>query len=284
MAVNQALPEVSGRYVTTEDGVPIAAFEAGNPDGPCIIFMHGFGYSHAAFLLQFSGELSKHYRLIGFDMRGHGNSGKPRDRSAYATPSAWARDLEAVRTHFSADDAVVVAWSFGSMVFMDWVRCYGIGQFRGFVSVGSNGAMIQADEEGRRQRAAAVTRIQSKAPNFAAELTESKAALSHNVHRSIPDALCEMMIVTNMRLSLYATRIMVELVHDNLDLIPALTCPTQFILGEHDGANSQAGLQELATNLPNGSLRMMQGVGHSPFLEDPMVFDGLINTFMSELV
>ncbi|WP_321325456.1 alpha/beta hydrolase [uncultured Parasphingorhabdus sp.] len=283
MSNDQEIPDLPGRYILTDDGVPIAAYETGNPDGPCILFIHGFGFCHAAFLRQFSGPLARDYRLISLDLRGHGNSGKPSDRQAYTTTNAWAHDIEAVRRAFDLRDAVVVGWSFGSMVFMDWVRNYGIGDFRGFVSVGSNGAMIDASEEYRLQRAQAVLRVQDKQPNFAAELREAKNAADRNVYRSVDSGLREMMVLSNLKLSLYATKVMAEMEHDSHDLIPALTCPVLFILGEHDAANSEETLQELASSLPDATVQMMDGVGHSPFLEDPPSFNFLIDNFMREL-
>lgn len=277
-----ALPNIPGRYIETSDGVPLGVYESGNPDGPNIIFLSGFGFDHCAFFTQFSSSLANRYRLIGVDLRGHGSSGKPNDPDLYSTSRPWAEDLEAVRTQCNAAGSVVVGWSFGAMVFMDWLRNYGTKDVRGFISVGSNAGMIKKSAEQKQRLANAIAGLGKKQPNFATEFEEAKAFVGNILHRPISSELEEMMTISNMRLPLYATQMMGKKIHENHDLNGSLTCPTLFILGEHDRANDQAEMEELAKSLPDARLEMMVDTGHAPFLEDPQAFNSLVAGFMTD--
>lgn len=72
-----AQPNLKEYSAVAPDGVVLAIQEGGNPEGPPVIFIHGLLGSHLNWESQFSdSELAK-FRLISYDLRGHGKSGKP---------------------------------------------------------------------------------------------------------------------------------------------------------------------------------------------------------------
>jgi pimeloyl-ACP methyl ester carboxylesterase len=273
------IQSIRGRYIETEDGVPLAIYEAGNPDGQTIVFLSGYSFGYSAFIAQFQSSLARTYRLIGVDLRGHGNSGKPQDPRFYISSKPWANDLDAVIRQTNLQRPLVVGWSFGAMVVMDWIRHHDAGLLGGFIAVGSNGGMIEKTAEEKRQRSVYLARLAEKQPDIITELREAKAFVSFCLHRPIPREWEELMVVSSMKPCLYASRLMGQKLHENHDLKDALTCPTLFILGEHDRANHEAEMRALANSLPNAQLAMMVDVGHSPFLEDPEAFNQLASRF-----
>src|SRR5207249_357307 len=68
-------------------------------------------------------DLADDYRLISMDLRGHGQSDKPRD--TYGDAKAWADDVNAVIETLDLDDPVIVGWSYGPLVILDYIRHYG---------------------------------------------------------------------------------------------------------------------------------------------------------------
>src|ERR1700710_2238087 len=50
--------------VKTPDGLTISAQEWGNPNGPEILFIHGFSQSHLSWMRQADSELAKEFPLI----------------------------------------------------------------------------------------------------------------------------------------------------------------------------------------------------------------------------
>src|SRR5688572_29762634 len=53
-------------------GLNLAAYEAGKADGPPIVFIHGFSGNYLTWERQFSGPLAAEFRLVAYDLRGHG--------------------------------------------------------------------------------------------------------------------------------------------------------------------------------------------------------------------
>src|SRR4051794_40604827 len=98
------------------DGVEIAYWVRG--EGPDTLLMHGFASDAAgnwgtpgiADALVGAGR-----RVIMYDARGHGLSGKPHDSMAYET-GAMERDASVVLDHVGVDAVDIVGYSMGAIV------------------------------------------------------------------------------------------------------------------------------------------------------------------------
>jgi pimeloyl-ACP methyl ester carboxylesterase len=75
-------PSANPRLVTSADGTRIAVFESGNLDGPVLVAVHGYPDNHTVWD-GLVGELGDRYRVITYDVRGAGASGKPLAKAAY---------------------------------------------------------------------------------------------------------------------------------------------------------------------------------------------------------
>ena len=122
--------------VTTADSVRLNVVETGNPQGPAIVFIHGISQSWLSWIAQLSDPtLRAKYRLVAFDLRGHGASqgsqvavdgdGVPyaayNDGNVGSTAALWAGDLQAVLTGLALFAPTVVGWSYGGCVVLDYI-------------------------------------------------------------------------------------------------------------------------------------------------------------------
>lgn len=82
------------RFVDSTDGVRIAVYEEGNPDGPPLVLVHGWPDSHALWDGVVS-LLADRFRIVRYDNRGVRPTTAPRPASAY-TMERYADDLAAV--------------------------------------------------------------------------------------------------------------------------------------------------------------------------------------------
>lgn len=101
-------PEASG--IVEGDGVALAYFERG--DGEPVVFVHDVASSSRAWDHQMRGQPSDSYRVIAYDLRGHGAS----TRATRYRLQDHARDLETVIESLDARPAHVVGQGAGAAI------------------------------------------------------------------------------------------------------------------------------------------------------------------------
>jgi NAD(P)-dependent dehydrogenase (short-subunit alcohol dehydrogenase family)/pimeloyl-ACP methyl ester carboxylesterase len=100
--------------ITATDGVTLRVHESGPPDAPTVICVHGYPDDHTVWDGVVA-ELALRYHVVSYDVRGAGESGKPRGRQAYRLDQL-VRDLAAVIDSVSPDRAVhLLAHDWGSV-------------------------------------------------------------------------------------------------------------------------------------------------------------------------
>jgi len=107
------------------DGTQIAFSEWGNAAGPPVVLIHGWLFSRQAFARQLHGELAERCRVVAYDLRGHGESGKPESLSAYSDGEVWAADLQCVLESLDMERPVLAGWSLGGRVAAHYVFVQG---------------------------------------------------------------------------------------------------------------------------------------------------------------
>ena len=120
--------------ITGGGSVQLHVVETGNQRGRPVMFLHGVSQSSLAWNLQMSSSLADAHRLVAVDLRGHGLSDKPHD--AYTDSKLWADDINAVIQSLNLDHPVLSGWSYGPLVFLDYIRHYGEEQIGGLQFVG----------------------------------------------------------------------------------------------------------------------------------------------------
>lgn len=112
--------DVTERFVDSADGVRIAVYEQGNPDGPALVLVHGWPDSHVVW----DGVvplLADRFRIVRYDNRGVGRSSIPKQVSAYRM-SCYADDFAAVIAETSPGEPVhVLAHDWGSTAVWEYL-------------------------------------------------------------------------------------------------------------------------------------------------------------------
>jgi pimeloyl-ACP methyl ester carboxylesterase len=115
--------------------VRIAIQETGNPLGPEIIFIHGLLGSHLDWMEQVTSSDLQKYRLITYDLRGHGLSGKPSDSVYYTDGKRWGDELNTVIKAAHLKKPILVGWSLGAVAITNYLDTYGDAHLSGIVFV-----------------------------------------------------------------------------------------------------------------------------------------------------
>ena len=89
--------------------------EWGQADGPPILFIHGWSQNHLCWAKQYESALADEFRLVAYDLRGHGMSEAPLEPEHYTDGELWADDVAAIIDQLGLDRPVLVGWSYGAV-------------------------------------------------------------------------------------------------------------------------------------------------------------------------
>lgn len=265
--------------ITAPDGVKLAVQESGNPNGLPIVFIHGLLGSHLNWEKQISdAQLQQRYRLITFDMRGHGLSDKPEQESAYRDGKRWADDLRAVINQSRANKALLVGWSLGGAVITNYLAAYGDGNISGAIYVDGvvelNPTLIPAHDV-----YGAMT-----ASDLKTHLDGERAFLQLCFYQQ-PDRTTFERLLANAALAAWPMQRAVPTMTIALEKgVKNVRVPLLFIYGEHDAlVNPAASLARVKRINSRIQTQMFADSGHAPFIEEPARFNRTLATFASAL-
>ena len=261
--------------VKTPDGLTIAAQEWGNPNGPEIIFVHGFSQSHLSWLKQVTGELANDFHMVTYDLRGHGNSDKPFEPERYRDSKAWADELTAVMDATGLKRPVLVGWSYGGRIMADYLKTYGPARLAGLNYV----------DAGQKSDPAFVGPNLKNLPLMASEdLATNIAATRDFLHGCFEKQPTQeeyetmlsfnMMVPPKVRAGLGGRTLEVD------DLLKSLKLPVLVTHGELDKNSNLIAAEYTARMIPGAKLSVYQGIGHAPFFEDAARFNAELAAFV----
>ncbi len=276
--------------VPSTDGVVLSVSESGPRDAPAVLFLHGIGQSRTSWRRQLESPLAQRLRLVAMDLRGHGDSGKPAAPEAYRRACQWADDVRAVRQALGLARPVLVAWSFGGLVAMNYVRCEGAGSLAGLALVASSGGRLVPTTPTGAPQARLASRDMA-ASDLRLNLAGAQA-FARLMTASAPDAAWEQETVAALlQLPAYVRRAMGgeqygptgERITSNEDLTPRLALPMLVVTGGRDGLNDGHALAETyRVRFPKARVVEYPESGHSPFAEAAERFNADLEAFVSE--
>ena len=254
-------------------GLRLHVREWGKADGPPILFMHGFSQSHLCWAKQYQSALAEEFRLVAYDLRGHGMSEAPLEPEHYTDGQLWADDLAAIIAQLGLDRPVLVGWSYGSFVICDYVRAHGqdriaaVDFVAGAVKLGAaafgtligpgfldNFSDVTADDLPTNIRG-----MRGLVRAFSAEPLPPD---------EVETLLCSSMTVpTRIRANLAAREI------DGDDVLRALAVPLLVTQGRADTIVLPAMAEHILATCPTAEPSWYEGVAHTPHLEQPERFN-----------
>jgi non-heme chloroperoxidase len=255
--------------VAVPDGLTLFAQSAGNPDGAGIVFIHGFSQCHLAWRRQMTDPaLAAEFRMVAYDLRGHGLSDKPAERERYRDDRAWADDLAAVIAAAGLQRPVLVAWSYAGRIVSDYVRAHGQDRIAGINYVG---ALTKTD------RAQLGPEIRHTVAMTADDLTTNIRASRKFVQACFGGRpVGEEMDITFAYTMLVPARVRAAVMdrsRNTGDMLPQIKVPVLVTHGAMDRIIAPAAGRYTAGAVPGARLSLYEGVGHSPFFEDAPRFN-----------
>jgi pimeloyl-ACP methyl ester carboxylesterase len=110
--------DLASRFVETAPGVRLHVVEAGPPDGPLVLLLHGFPETWWTWHAHVAALAREGFRVLAPDLRGFHASDKPGPVEAYRREALRA-DVVALVEDAGARDARIAAHDFGAIVAWD---------------------------------------------------------------------------------------------------------------------------------------------------------------------
>jgi non-heme chloroperoxidase len=254
-------------------GLRLHVREWGNPEGPPVLFVHGWSQNHLCWAKQYESALTDDFRLVAYDLRGHGMSEAPLEAEHYTDGALWAEDLAAIVETLRLDRPVLVGWSYGAFVISDYVRAHGqervgaINLVEGAVKLGPSafGGLIGPgflDHFGDLTADDLPTNVRGVRAFLRACVAQPVAEADFEA------ALCWNMVVpAKIRANLAAREI------DDDDVLRALEVPVLVTQGRADTVVLPAMAEHVLALCPAAEASWYDGVGHVPHLEAPERFN-----------
>lgn len=253
-------------------GVPLNVVEAGDPSRPAILFIHGFRQSYLSWSLQFAGDLKTHCHIVAFDLRGHGNSGQPWQADAYDHGQPWADDVASVIKATGLSRPLIVGWSYGGNVAIDFARYHPEIPVAGYVLVSSAAGIIKtpAPSPGAPPRPTTV-------PNLDANIAAVDASSALLFPPTIDQGLRDRFRAAAMRVTPFVDRAIASRAGEtNTDMASSIHSPVTLVFGGNDPIVRPALAELVSAAFAGATVINFPGAGHAPFLEDAPRFDEML--------
>lgn len=268
--------------ITGHNGVNIATFEGGNPDGPPLLLVHGWSQHHLSWSRQMSGPLADKYRLIAPDLRGHGASDKPLDAESYNNSHPWAGDFDAIIKALNLDNPLLVGWSMGGWVLNDYIRVHGDAAISGICLIGTavaTGKFAPPEAWKMRMGDLDVKAEGMYSDDYATALEATIRFIQACVATPLPAHDLALMTAFNMLCPpqvRHAARVRQE---DWQPSAAKMTKPALILWGQHERLAPKPMADQALATIPNARELVYEISGHAPFWEESDRFNADLAAF-----
>jgi pimeloyl-ACP methyl ester carboxylesterase len=265
-------------------GVKLHVREWGKRDASAILFIHGWSQNHMCWRRQFESALADEFRLVAFDLRGHGMSEMPMRAEYYTNPQDWADDIAAIVDELELRPVILVGWSYAGFIICDYIRAFGEIAVAG---INFAGAAVTLDT------AAFGTLIGpgfldhvpgATADDLPANIEAIRAFVRGCTAQPLPreeyeSALCWNMVVPAKIRAALLTRVI-----DSDDVLRAFSKPVLTAHGLSDTVVLPAMGEHILKTCPTSIASWYDGACHAPFLEDAPRFNRELAGFVRDVV
>jgi pimeloyl-ACP methyl ester carboxylesterase len=254
-------------------GLRLHVREWGRRDGPPILFIHGWSQNHLCWAKQYESALASEFRLVAYDLRGHGMSEAPLEPRHYTDETLWADDVAAIIHQLRLDAPVLVGWSYGSFVICDYLRAHGQGHVgainfvEGAVQLGENafGTLIGPGFLDHF--------VDATADDLPTNIRAMRSFVRTGLVSPVADDDLETAICWNVTVPAAVRANLAARQIDCDDVLRAIRVPLLVTHGRADSVVLPAMAEHVLATCATAVPSWYDGVGHAPHLEAPERFN-----------
>jgi non-heme chloroperoxidase len=270
--------------VRTPDGLRVCAQDwrsgkNGAHRGRDVLLIHGFSQSHLCWFKQLASPLIERYRFVTYDLRGHGGSDKPLSPEYYQDGTRWAGEVQAVIEAAGLVRPVIVAWSYGGRVALDYLQVAGTDAIAGLVMVAATSCI----DRSLFGPVAPLLASMTAATDLARNIDATRRFLNECVAVPLPAADLELMLAYNLMVPPLVRAAMSGRAAPYETVLRSLNVAVLAIHGTQDGMVLPAMTHHTVRTCARAEALIYEGIGHVPFWEAPERFNADLATWLDAL-
>ena len=234
--------------------------------GPTLLLTHGYSSTSAMWKDQIE-ALSKHHKLVLWDMRGHGQSDYPDDPAAYSEAHTVA-DIAALLDEVGATSAIIGGLSLGGYMSLAFYHAHPE-RVRALLIVDTGPGFKKDDARDAWNKRAHDTgdRFEREGLAVLQSLSRERSSVSHRNASGLAHAARGMLTQRDARV---------------IESLPAIKVPALVIVGADDTPFLVAS-DYMAAKIPGAKKTIIPAAGHAVNIDQPQAFLEAVLPFLASL-
>ena len=259
------------------NGLFVSYGDAGDHGSPVIIFIHGFPFNRSMWNLQVE-ALKDNYRLITYDIRGHGNSDTGKEDFSI---DLFVSDLIGLMDALKIDRAILCGLSMGGYIALNAVEKY---KKRFDALILADTQCVGDTQEAKEKRVKAIESIRKNGvEKYAGESIKNLFASESFIIRKKDVADVREMIVKTSEQSLCSTLHALSVRKETCHVLSEIKVPVLIIVGNEDIITPPAAARFMHEKIKGSLLKIIEHAGHLSNLENPEEFNLQLKKFVASV-
>lgn len=235
-------------------------------EGPPLLLTHGYSSTSAMWHGQVD-ALAREYKLILWDMRGHGQSDYPDDPRAYSE-ALTVGDIAAILDAVGAERAIIGGLSLGGYMSLAFYRAHPE-RTRALLIIDTGPGFKKDDarEAWNARALATADRLDRDGLEVLKSATPERAAASHRNAKGLALAARGMLTQRDARV---------------IELLPDIKVPSLIVVGADD-TPFLAASDYMAAKIPGAQKVVIPAAGHAVNIDQPKAFVDAVSAFLKNL-
>jgi pimeloyl-ACP methyl ester carboxylesterase len=247
------------------NGIDINYEEHGDPNGTPILLTHAYAAALQMWQPQF--EAWTAYRVVGWDMRGHGGTESPPEQDAY-TEKLTVEDMAALLRHLNIERAVIGGLSLGGYLSLEFQHAHP--EMVRALALCNTGPGYRKDDAREGWNDFSI--------NYANRFEEKGL---DGLGRGIEIDATRQYQRSAAGLAFAGRGILTQRDSVVIDNLASIDAPTLVVWGADD-ARYKSGCEYMASKIPTAKFVAVEGAGHAVNLYQPAIFNEAVLQFLRE--